>query len=486
MRYCWGGDVSNVAQAQHIYSLTDLRMYAMSTSACWLLTMPIAPVKIVVRHGEYEMSPTYKSPTAKERTAAAVELSQKIPGFEADLDSVWNSKLKEWCHRLGISRIDTKTGEQKYVSRATKAELLAELKRAVKLQLPVSVKFEVESENDGDMTELAQQAAKRIRAEYRDIYDAEAGTAGLPTKGFEIWMDTIAAEIKGGYSFHYITRRASVFLSEVKDILEETTAKDMLEGVLEFWDLFEKRMRVRFATEAKQKKKEHNRVVAKREFEKVGVDTEAVMSWACEVLENGGGTWVEVSVALSLVSGRRQAEIHSSAEFMATIDSLPDCDHEYWASWRGQLKTRGTAAEHYAENPEYIIPVFAPIEVIQAGIERLAKEGKRVDTPEEVNRGYINRGLREYTPRALRKCPALGTRFETEMSTTGRAVNYKHLRSIYALATLRIKPPSMGEYVWLAGILGHDRTTNDAGRYQPETLATSARVYAADFFEAGI
>lgn len=111
--------------------------------------------------------------------------------------------------------------------------------------------------------------------------------------------------------------------------------------------------------------------------------------WAVDILVNlkptdkayKGELWAEVAIALMLVTGRRQSEVMSSAQFALT-------DRPGWVSFSGQLKTKGRL-----DAPEvYDIPVLAPAEAVIKALEWLGVSGKR-DENEKTAHNRYSKGL---------------------------------------------------------------------------------------------
>lgn len=92
--------------------------------------------------------------------------------------------------------------------------------------------------------------------------------------------------------------------------------------------------------------------------------------------------WRDVSCALSLVTGRRMAEIHLSAEFIEESD--------YQVIFTGQLKGKGRKVEgQQLRFAEFKIPTLVRAELVVAGLNWLGEHGKRFPKSEDVER--VNR-----------------------------------------------------------------------------------------------
>ena len=155
--------------------------------------------------------------------------------------------------------------------------------------------------------------------------------------------------------------------------------------------------------------------------------------------------WIDVSIALSLATGRRMSEIHSTGSF-----EYVDDNHVMFS---GQLKKKG-------DGSAYVIPTLLPAKLIVDGHEYLKALDKYiVDDPKAAHvrfsKDIASRGMGVWYYECL---PEL--RNYTDAS--GKEVkvkSYHRLREIYALVCSKIYGPddaSLKELIdFYKGILGH-------------------------------
>lgn len=99
-------------------------------------------------------------------------------------------------------------------------------------------------------------------------------------------------------------------------------------------------------------------------------------------------SWLDVSCAIALATGRRMAEVHLSGIFSPVDD--------YVLTFRGQLKGKDRKVKVGSQSvslikAEFEIPTLLRADLVAAGIEYLDANGKRFDAtedPERVNRRF--------------------------------------------------------------------------------------------------
>jgi hypothetical protein len=166
--------------------------------------------------------------------------------------------------------------------------------------------------------------------------------------------------------------------------------------------------------------------------------------------------WQAVSSAMALATGRRQAEIHSTATFK------PSSDYEVLFCPRGdrpfaQTKTRPGSEAHkeWLENPIRPIPTLLPASLILAG-DKFLEKGYKVNHENQVNANF-NAKLRSH------------------MHSFAPGFQYKNLRDFYAVACLRnwlnqgLPEGSLHQRIKLA--LGHGPLGDATPSYMKFSLA---------------
>lgn len=218
------------------------------------------------------------------------------------------------------------------------------------------------------------------------------------------------------------------------------------------------------------KKQQDKADLDKRKTSVISIDATKMLQSAYAVLstlddDTAASQWRLVSVALALATGRRQAELHCTAEFEQRGE------YELW--FTGQAKTKETG-KHKADG--YTIPTLIPAHLCVKALEWLKAKGKRVDTPKQVNKLY-GRYLSE-------QCAAwyevtLGETYQAEKlnaeaNDEKNRFIYHGLRQIYALCAIRAYCPSdMQDTYYLATILGHDQDPATNVRYTSDFKLTA-------------
>ena len=194
------------------------------------------------------------------------------------------------------------------------------------------------------------------------------------------------------------------------------------------------------------------------------VDTTLMVDRAYKVLsELQPGTpsykWREVSCALAFVTGRRMAEIHSSAQFVE-VD-------EYLVSFTGQLKAKGEQAARYAENPSYDIPTLIPARFVVSALKWLDDNSKRIPEPKKVNGKYAKElslyVRNEWYARVMPDMVA-----NDERRTDEKHCTYHRLRQLYALCAVEsFRPSNLYVNKYMSMLLGHSVwDTKTSQRYE--------------------
>lgn len=135
--------------------------------------------------------------------------------------------------------------------------------------------------------------------------------------------------------------------------------------------------------------------------------------------------WAELVFALVLVTGRRPAEIHTTARFEKVS--------EFEVSFTGQLKTNND------EGVSYTIPTLVEADLVLAGMEVLGDLGKRIDNIHRANKLFSSGHSRA-------------------MKEIGWGQPIYEFRKLYAAVCWETigKATNVFEPVYVGQILGHD------------------------------
>ncbi|NES66448.1 MAG: hypothetical protein F6K24_14910 [Okeania sp. SIO2D1] len=164
--------------------------------------------------------------------------------------------------------------------------------------------------------------------------------------------------------------------------------------------------------------------------------------------------WRDVSCALALVTGRRMAEIHLSAEFEQISD--------YCVSFKGQLKGKSRKIKGESLRfHEFIIPTLVEASLVVAGLEWLGKNQKRFPKSEETER--VNR----------RWSKVLSQRCKQEWAIMER-MTYHKFRACYLRACLANEKVDPFDYQNYAQSILGDADEGTIRAYQRFMLAPSA------------
>lgn len=166
--------------------------------------------------------------------------------------------------------------------------------------------------------------------------------------------------------------------------------------------------------------------------------------------------WIDVSIALALVTGRRMSEIHATGSFEFVDD--------YHVAFNGQLKKS-------QEADRYTIPVLMDAKYVVLGHEYLKLLDKYVpDEPKLAHTRYSKdiscRGMGLWYTECL---PGLKN-FTDEKGKSVSVRTYHRLREMYALTCVKVygpKDPSAYELInFYKSILGHAETGSQFLAYE--------------------
>lgn len=152
-------------------------------------------------------------------------------------------------------------------------------------------------------------------------------------------------------------------------------------------DEFAKVIRTLNNEDSKQIKKDYSEKVAGFNKNQLCVNFESVITWARQELLSKRD-WRKVSASLSITSGRRMVEIHSTGKFKITEDSsdLPIFEHtKGYLDFSGQAKERQNMTTKESKE-SYIIPILVEHSIWMEAYNWLVKEGKCNLTEVEVNK----------------------------------------------------------------------------------------------------
>ncbi|MHC5823908.1 MAG: protelomerase family protein, partial [Nostoc sp.] len=243
-------------------------------------------------------------------------------------------------------------------------------------------------------------------------------------------------------------------------------------------------------------KDDKKHLLARREKEDgsyLYVDISNLLTWANDTLtilnsETSKMKWREVSIALAIVTGRRQVEIHGNGYFELIDD--------YKVSFTGQAKTKegGLSRAYFEQNPSYEIPTLVKSELVIKGQKFLADKGRTKLEAKKINDNLngeigdlfdilIPKQITVYKGKDKIENPefiSLREKYKSEkenrLQDNQIIATYHTLRQWYALACFHGSKSQKEFDLYVADILGHDRTTG-----QETSISSTAMRYKADY-----
>lgn len=173
---------------------------------------------------------------------------------------------------------------------------------------------------------------------------------------------------------------------------------------------------------------------------RVEINLTDYISKAYEVLQDPSNyKWMDLSIALALVTGRRMSEIHATASFKV-ID-------EYTVLFKGQLKGKDRKVDgKKLINTEFVIPTLVPAELVVNGLDYLENENKkRISSTDDI--GKVNRNYSRY----------LSERMKSEWAFIGEDTTYHKCRAAYLRASIINQDVDPFDYInYARSIMGDD------------------------------
>lgn len=314
---------------------------------------------------------------------------------------------------------------------------------------------------------LAKELFEDLRAYTQSRWDAESQTWKAPDStpanlGFRLTNYLAKARLAATTALRYRSKVSS----QMKEWLSQHSSEWYASALNEDFGRFQNSVRVQMKTEADEKHSNDSTQLSKRQSAKAIVDVSDLTRWAHKTLseltdETPKTHWLDVSVALGLVTGRRSSETHATASFEVVGD--------HRVAFTGQLKNKGRTAEFYSENPSYEIPTLVEASLVVKGLEWLATKGKRVDDPEVAHKRY-SKELNQH-------CKVLDREYIKTVEGEPCPLKYHGLRQLYALCCLKsFKPRTQDSVQYIGCILGHGRAEDLTNRD-----TTTPQRYMADY-----
>ena len=408
---------------------------------------------------------------------------------EQDLNDLSVTALRRKLSETGITQIERGENKTVSVNSARKAELVATIRNLTKKERIVATvapelncidESELEDLQDtprtwADPISVAQVYYKGIKA-YTTVsqWDSQTQTYKAPgailhryASQMMLKLATLtrlsdnSEELTAGSKLRF----RSVVLTEMKELGEldkaewfgtqllaniEYVRALVLDGMREVSETRKKLEDKRLQERSKDVEQVDTTLMVDRAYESLSELTDSTPSYR----------WREVSCALAFVTGRRMAELHSSAEFLE-VD-------EYTVSFTGQAKAKGEQAVRYSDNPSYDIPTLIPARLVVYALDWLKANGKRLPYVEMVNSKYAKE-LGIYVKNEWYAC-TMSEMFanDSERGMREKHCTYHKLRQLYALSAVdSFKPGNVYVNAYMSQILGHSSwDTQTSQRYE--------------------
>jgi len=431
------------------------------------------------------------------------------PGLEAENVP----ELRKYLRRLGINVID-RQGEQISVTKARKDEIITAITKeiapteliaevfpeitSVEKEVLTEIKSELANDVSIQLATIAEKVYKIYVSKVSEIINAEGlinTKDSFLVLGYQLRDELDNYRTKEGKQLDAKTKLnyRGLVLTAIQEFINKESKPLVKEQLSKYFNNFRLSCFTAMEKTAKVKADEDTQSVAHRENNKIKLDISDLLNWAKDTLENINlkTRWQDVSIALALVTGRRQDEIHGEGNFELTSD-------EYKLSFSGQSKVKGESALYFEENPSYEIPTLIKAEIVYKAWQWLVQAGKTNKSNKFINdnfNNYLNQDVKILAEKHIKFYPFHeDTTFkpvfksakekkvlvESEQWKADYVIfTYHKLREIYAIAAFNhfgVKAKSTSQKHYAALILGHDRS-HKAGLGKSET----ATRYEADF-----
>jgi hypothetical protein len=318
-----------------------------------------------------------------------------------------------------------------------------------------------------DLGALAEELFLQLRAYTQSRWNAQTQTWKAPDNtpsdiGFRLTNYLSNARVVATTALRY----RSHVVGQIRCWIGYYSGNWYSDALDEDFERFLQSVKIQMKSLADVKQQLDSEQLANRKFAKAIVDISDLLRWAHKTLsdltdETPKTHWLDVSVALGLVTGRRSSETHATAFFEVVGD--------HRAVFTGQLKNKGRTAEFYSENPSYEIPTLVDASLVVKGLEWLTNKGKRADDPEIAHK--------RYSKELNRHCKVLDQTHIKTVEGKHCPLKYHGLRQLYALCCIKsFKPRTQDEIQYIGGILGHGRAEDQTNR----DISTPQR-YMADY-----
>lgn len=310
---------------------------------------------------------------------------------------------------------------------------------------------EVSRNHDGN---LAKDTWLSLRDYINGLWKPETQSWKGTDGGLLNEVSALVNRLRGSTDSLYtvLTRKANV-LKAIYELVHLEAQSPYYQQYLEVFNTFKTYTNQALADLTQEKNKMQAVKLKTRTKNVTEVKVKELMAWAVETIstlsaEDDKSKWVNVAIALMLVTGRRQAEVMCSGRFSPATDST--------VMFSGQLKTKNR------ESQPYEIPVLAPVDKVVEAMAWLEAKGKRQSDPKKAHNlysRYISEG-----------CTKLNRQGLMEVTFVPEGVEPAKLkahmcRQIYAQIVAKSCPQGMKPKTYIGMILGHgefDSSTADS------------------------
>lgn len=299
---------------------------------------------------------------------------------------------------------------------------------------------------------LIPQFDKTILSSIRRGLSPEVVCKGCCTLMFDLY-NTVSnwrgrsGRISGETVKSYIGQLFRGLCDHVQLVITDTSIRETVLSDLAFYKSTYIRETVRHNLQRQQER------LVERRTSVSEVKVEPIYNWAFDVIDKadvvltteGKGHWVDLSLALMLVTGRRSAEIGSTGVFTKT-------NNPNELMFSGQLKTK------YEEGSqrEYPIPVLYNVDKVLHALSVLEQAGRKLSPtlhPDRTRESLIKQVHSSFRSSYVGLAKKMSKRFFPECPHTVTCQHYRQLYSQVCSAVFR--PAHMKPQAYISSILGH-------------------------------
>lgn len=303
-----------------------------------------------------------------------------------------------------------------------------------------------------DEGSLAEKVWKELREYTISLWDADKQMWRMHDGRLNNIVFSLANNLNSrGLHPETVLNKKTHVLKTIRPMLELEANTASYQQLKDVFELFSKMLHQSYTAVAKAKHKRLADVLNERKDSVCEVEVFELYQWARRVLSQDFSVlkktaWLDITIALMLVTGRRQSEILATASF-EQIDGRSDV-----VNFSGQLKTK----EPEGRFKVFEIPVLASPSQVVAALDWLTGMGKREQDPAKAHK--------RFSKEVGGHCKIVNQYLKVVFVPEGKDSIYLkgHLcRQIYAQVCGEVLTPrGMKLHNYISDILGHGATDN--------------------------